>query len=223
MAVVERPVPHHNPNATEEMEVAEAAQAEEPRRKRWTVAEYYQLADEGLIAATRVELIEGEILEMSPQKTPHATAFTLAVVALQRIFGEGYVVRAQLPLSISGISEPEPDVAVVTGSVRDYEAAHPSTAVLVVEVSDTTLRYDRGRKASLYARAAIPEYWIIDLVNRRVEARRDPVPMPDQPHGFGYRSVTIHVPGEQVACLAVPDQPIGVDDLLPRPTEETKA
>src|SRR5207244_2898413 len=114
----------------------------------------------------RLELLDGEILErMSPQKPPHAEGILGVVDALGPAFGPGYHVRPQLPLILDDGSEPEPDVAVVVGTRRDYGAESPRVAHvrLVVEVADTTLRFDRGRKQRAYARAGILEYWILNL------------------------------------------------------------
>lgn len=93
---------------------------------------------------------------MSPQNSPHFTAIRLAEDALRKVFGLGYEVRVQGPLDLSPSSQPEPDIAVVRGSIRDYAKAHPTTAVLVVEVSDSTVVFDRGEKASLYASVECP-------------------------------------------------------------------
>ena len=105
-------------------------------------------------------------------------------------------------------SEPEPDVAVVSGPMRDYRDAHPTSAVLVVEVSHESLRYDRTVKQRLYARCGIPEYWLLALTEARLEVYRDPA-------GDGYQSVASHAAGDEVAPLARPDARIVVGDLLP--------
>jgi Uma2 family endonuclease len=162
-----------------------------------------------------MELIGGRIVAMSPQYSPHATALLLAHDELRRVFSAGYVVRMQLPLDISPVSQPEPDIAVVRGTIRDYAKAHPTTAELVVEVSESTLTYDRGEKASLYASAAIPEYWVLNLVDRCVEVCRDPIPMPNQPHGYGYRSHARYFSTDTVSPLAVQQHAVKVEDLLP--------
>ncbi len=182
--------------------------------RRWTRQEYHQLAESGVLRPDeRVELIEGEIVEMPPQLSPHATGVCLAEDALRAAFGPGFVVRAQLPLALGEYSEPEPDVAVVVGGPRDYAKAHPTTAVLVVEVSDATLAFDRNVKASLYAAAGIPEYWIVNLVHRQLEVHCDPGALPEARYGFGYRVRTIARPGEVVAAPS--GGRVAVDDLLP--------
>jgi Uma2 family endonuclease len=121
----------------------------------------------------------------------------------------------QGPLDLGPYSEPEPDVAVVPGPRARYATQHPRTAVLVVEVSDTTLAYDRTHKASLYAAAGIEDYWIINLVDGQVEVRRDPVPDPIQPHGHTYATLTVLRPPASVAPLAAPGAGLAIADLLP--------
>ena len=156
----------------------------------------------------RLELVDGDLLAMTPQGSRHATGVDLVVDSLRHAFHTGFHVRMQLPLAIDDYSEPEPDVAVVTGGIRDYREAHPTTALLVVEVSDDSLRRDRTVKQRLYARCGIPEYWILALPDARLEVYRDPA-------ADGYRTVTIHRTGESIAPLARPEARIAVDDLLP--------
>jgi Uma2 family endonuclease len=179
--------------------------------RRWTVADYHRAAEAGVFSAEeRLELIEGEIYVMSPQLGPHATGCSLVEEALRDAFGSGWVVRAQKPLSLGQVSEPEPDVAVVRGAIRDFAREHPTTAVLVVEVADTTLRFDRGDKAELYARAGILDYWIVNLSVRRLEIRRDPDPATGE-----YRQLSTHGEDATVSPLAAPQASIAVRNLLP--------
>lgn len=182
----------------------------------WTREEYLKMAEAGVFApGERVELIEGEIIKMTPQKGPHMTGVTLVSEELRRAFGKGCVVRVQGPIALGPLSEPEPDVAVVRGSPRDYRDAHPTAALLVVEVSDTTLVLDRQQKAGLYARAGIPEYWILNLLERVLEVYRDPAPIPDHPLGYGYRSSERLDASASVVPLGVSATAIAVADLLP--------
>lgn len=152
---------------------------------------------------------------MSPMRPLHATVITLAARTLEQAFGDGYFVRWQMPLALDEYSEPEPDVMVVQGDVRDYLAEHPTTAVLVVEVAESSLAYDQVEKASLYAAAGLPDYWLFNLVQRRLEVRRDPVPNRQQPHGFGYQTTLYFQPGDVVWPLARPDLQIPVADMFP--------
>ena len=186
-----------------------------PKTRRWTVDEYYRLADHGFFIDQRVELIAGRIIEMAPQKDPHAVAILLGHQALSGAFGEGYVVRCRLPLHLSSNSEPEPDFAVLAGGPRDFLGkGHPRTALLVVEISDTTLRYDRRKKAGLYAKAGIEDYWIVNLIDRQLEVHRKPVA--DRGHPFGHRYADVSFVGgsDAVIPLAIPVA-VAAADLLP--------
>jgi Uma2 family endonuclease len=124
-------------------------------------------------------------------------------------------VRLQLPLALDEHSEPEPDVAVVAGAIRDYLEAHPRMAALVVEVADSSLRLDRRFKAAIYARAGLPEYWIADLAQRALEVHRDPGPPAEGAEDPTYRSLEILRPPAVVTPLAAPAARIAVADLLP--------
>src|SRR5262245_4738824 len=122
----------------------------EPAVRKWTKEEYHEAAELGWFSGQRVELIDGEVVEMAAQKDEHAMSLRLADHAARKAFTGDYVLCVQMPLNIARASEPEPDLAVVRGTLRSLKK-HPTTAVLIVEISDTTLAYDRGRKASLYA------------------------------------------------------------------------
>lgn len=185
---------------------------EEPQPFKWTRAEYHRLGDEGFFLGQRVQLIEGSILEMSPQKHPHTASIDLTFWALEAAFGAGWWVRNQAPLKLSDISEPEPDVAVVRGGPREW-TDHPTTAELVVEVSDTTLRFDLGKKVATYAKALIPEYWVVDLVHRQLIVHR----LPKRPRSGAarYEEVAVYEADAVVKPLAKPKASVKVADLLP--------
>jgi Uma2 family endonuclease len=184
--------------------------------RRWTRDEYDRMIDAGIFAPDeRVELIDGEILYVAPQKSPHATGICLVLEALRSAFGTGFRVRPQLPLALDPCSEPVPDIAVVPGIARDYRDQHPETAVLIVEVADSSLAHDRSRKGSLYARACVADYWIVNLVDRCVEVYRDPGLSSEALYGWEYASVRRYRPEESVAPLAAPQSPVKVADLLP--------
>jgi Uma2 family endonuclease len=184
--------------------------------RRWTRQEYEQLAQIGVFGPDeRVELIEGEIVAVPPQQSRHATGVRLAEDGLRAAFGPGVDVRAQLPLALGPRSEPEPDVAVVPGTARDYANAHPTSALLIVEVSDTTLSFDRDTKGSLYAAAGVPEYWIVNLVHQQLEIYRDPGAVAEARYGVGYRTRTIALPGEGVDVPSSVGSRLAVDDLMP--------
>ena len=135
--------------------------------------------------------------------------------SLRAAFGAGWHPRLHAPLALDEDSEPEPDVAVVAGAPRDYVRAHPSTAALVVEVADSSVRLDRRLKSGLYARAGLQEYWIVNLVGGVLEVHREPQPAADALSGWGYRSVEILRSPATVIPLAAPGAQIPVADLLP--------
>jgi Uma2 family endonuclease len=141
------------------------------RRHRLTVHEYYRMAEVGLLAPdARVELIEGEIIDMPPSGIPHAGILSRLNRLLLAAAGTQAAVRVQLPLRLDEFSEPEPDFAVLKWREDEYTSAHPtpSDTLLAIEVSQSSLRYDRKKKLPLYARHCIPEIWIVDLVNVRL-------------------------------------------------------
>ncbi|HXH13180.1 MAG TPA: Uma2 family endonuclease [Alphaproteobacteria bacterium] len=184
--------------------------------KRWSREDYDRMIEAGIFApGERVELIDGEIVEMSPQHSEHSTAVSLSAEALRVAFGVGNYVRVQMPLALDAYSEPEPDVAVVPGSPRDYRDAHPTTALLVVEVADSTEVYDRAQKGSLYARAGVADYWLLNLRERQLEVYRAPVRMAQARYGWGYESVQHSSAADIVSPLAAPQARIAVADLLP--------
>lgn len=184
--------------------------------RRWSREEYDRLIDLGVIGEDEhVQLIDGDIIEMAPQNSPHAGTVTWGQETLQGAFGRPYIVRAQSPLALGPSSEPEPDIAVVVRTPDRYTSAHPTTALLVVEISDSTLAFDRTRKAAVYAAGPIADYWIVNLVDRVVEVYRDPIATPGERQAHAYRTVQIYRPGEQLAPLALPGTAIAVDDLLP--------
>ena len=175
---------------------------------RTTREEYVRMVEAGVFEGRRVELVDGVVFEMTPQLSPHASTVMLAEEALRKAFPSGFSLRCQMPLDVGADSMPEPDLAVVPGSPRDYFAAHPTGAALVLEVTDTSQHHDRKRKAGTYAEAGIQDFWIVNLARDVVEICRDPE------NGI-YRTRLILRRGEQIAPLARPDEPIAVVDLLP--------
>lgn len=185
----------------------------EPKTIRWTRGQYYQMAELGFFQGKRVELIKGEIIEMAPMKSAHATAIRLIFGILRDVFAKDFIVDCQLPMSFSKGDEPEPDVAVFKGKTRDFTESHPNTAELIVEVSDTTLNFDRTKKASLYAENEIADYWILNLKNRTLEVYRRPIR--DKKLGFIYTEIQILTEKDSISPVAAPDAKIKVADLLP--------
>jgi Uma2 family endonuclease len=186
-----------------------------PRQRSWTRDEYYRLADLGFFTDQRVELIEGQIIDMGPMNSAHATAIALAQATLEPAFGPSFFARIQMPFHVGVLSEPEPDVAIVAGPRRAYTTAHPTTAALIVEVADSSLAYDRDAKASLYAKAGIADYWLINLTDRQVEIYRGAAPDSAAFIGWRYTERRVAGVGETVSPLMVPAATIAVSDLLP--------
>ncbi len=148
-----------------------------PRPHRLTVDEYYRMADVGLLSPDdRTELIEGEIVDMPPIGSQHAAAVALLAKRMIRALGDSADARARSPVRFLPRSEPQPDIALVKHRSDGYRKAHPTAGdtLLLIEISDSTLRYDLEVKARLYATHGILEYWVVDLVNHRVVRHRAP-------------------------------------------------
>jgi Uma2 family endonuclease len=185
------------------------------RTYRWSRRAYARLIDKGILCEDDpIELLDGLLVVKEPQETPHATAIDLAVEALRRAFGPGWLVRAQVPMVAGRWSMPEPDVYVVIGTPRDYLPEHPRRPALVVEVARSRLRLDRTRKAAIYAGARVEDYWIVNLVDRVLEVRREPARL-EPASRWGYRSVQTLGPEASASPLAAPAARIAVADLLP--------
>ena len=186
------------------------------KTRRWKRVEYERLIECGIFQPGEpVELVGGQLIVAEPQGSRHFAAIRAVQEALRAAFGPGWDVRAQGPLALDEESEPEPDVAVVPGSFRDYLVGHPSRPVLVVEVSESSLTADRDHKGSLYARAGVADYWIVNLVDRVLEVYREPAHDPDAPFGWRYPSGAVYGPDASISPLASPSALIRVSDLLP--------
>jgi Uma2 family endonuclease len=188
-----------------------------PRRDglfRFTVEQFYKLDELGFFDDRHAELIEGVLYEMTA-KPAHALASELVLHALFAAFGAGWRIRAGSPLETGRRSSLEPDYAVVAGGTRDAGLTHPNTAVLLVEISDSTLRKDRTIKAHQYAQAGILDYWIVNLVDRQLEVHRNPGPDPARRGRFRYADVTIVPESGRIAPLAAPQSEVAAADLLP--------
>ncbi len=147
------------------------------RRHRITVDEYYRMAETGVLAPdARVELIEGEVVDMAPIGSRHGSAVKRLLHLLSAQVGQRAIVAVQDPVRLSQRSEPQPDLMLLAPRADFYEQAHPTAAdvLLLIEVSDTTARYDRLIKLGLYARHGVREVWIVDLDNRLLRTYRNP-------------------------------------------------
>ena len=183
--------------------------------RRWKRAEYDRLVELGLFEGEPLELIGGQLVVAEPQQPYHASSIGAVDVALRAVLPPGWTVRIQAPVSLDDESEPEPDLAVVPGRPADYRDAHPARPALVVEVAESSVGFDRVYKGSLYARAHVADYWLVNLVDRVVEIYRDPGPDAGAPYGWRYRSVMTLAPPAVAALLAFPGAQVSVGDLLP--------
>lgn len=183
-----------------------------PYRKKWNREQFHALGDLGVFEGLRPMLIDGEIWEQGPMDPPHAYGIQLGMRILMTAFPTGFDVRPQLPFNIGQRTDPLPDFAVVKGSPQDYATAHPTEAVLIMEVSDTTLNFDLTEKAELYAEAGIPEYWVADVKTKRLHVLRNPGPL--APGGFAYADQRVLVPGDSISPLAAPSATVNVADLF---------
>lgn len=168
--------------------------------RRFTVDEYHRMAETGILREDdRVELLDGEIVEMSPSGPRHAATVRRLERLFHRLAGERALVSGQNPISLDRYSEPEPDIALVRPQDDFYAGAHPTPAdvLLIVEVADSSLGYDR-RKLASYARAGIPEVWLVDLTRDRVETHR-------APRGDGYGEHHVLGRDEAITPLLLPD------------------
>lgn len=144
----------------------------------WTVEEYHKMINCGILTPeSRVELLEGRIIEMNPQRAPHAATTQRASDYVKAQLNQQAHIRMQLPITLS-TSEPEPDIAAVNIDPKAYGDRHPTAGEIffLIEVSDTTLRIDRQEKALIYAKANIPEYWVLDVSDRQAYLFRNPTP-----------------------------------------------
>jgi len=183
--------------------------------RRWTRSEYDRLVKLGAFEREPLELIGGQLIVAEPQSAYHASVIRTVDYVLRGVLPLGWIVSVQAPVSLDDESEPEPDLAVVAGRPTDYRHAHPSRPVLVVEVAESSLSFDRRRKGSLYARASIAEYWIVNLVDQVLEVCRDPGPEPTAHGGWAYQSVSTLASPATVTPLAFTTVQIAVADLLP--------
>lgn len=184
-----------------------------PTRWKWTREQYFQAAKLGYFGDRRVQLIFGEVVEMPRQNWPHVAGCRKTADRLRADFAGSGWVSEQSPLPFSD-SAPEPDVWVVPGRLEDY-SDHPTTALLVVEVSDSTLAYDLTTKAELYATAGVADYWVLDVENRQLHVFREPEALPAGLGATAYKTHLTFAPTDRVSPLAAPEASVLVSELLP--------
>ena len=192
------------------MELVEETTQVEIKRRRFTVADYLRMVEAELfVEGDRVELIEGEFVEMSPIYITHSSTLNRLVWLLSNALGKQVILSVQNPVQLSEDNLPQPDVAVFRFQEKFYseQTAEPEDILLIIEVADTSLRYDRRVKSALYGSAGIADYWIVNLPGRQIEVYREPRP-------DGYRTVTTYAPGETLSPLAFDDVVLNVADIL---------
>ena len=179
--------------------------------RQWTVNDYHRMLDAGILAESdRVELLNGEITQMSPQRPPHTTATKRAYDYLKPLLSGKADVRSQSPIILSLLSEPEPDIAVVAIDEFEYSLSHPrpNDIFLLIEVADSTLARDLSEKAKAYSEANIQEYWVVDVRERQVHIFRHPL-------GGTYQQKRLKSESSSCSLLAFPDIEVAISQLLP--------
>ncbi len=187
-----------------------------PGVRLFTVEEYHQMTEIGVLHPDeRVELIEGQIISMAAKGAVHVVTVSLAARLLQQVLGEAVLIRTQDPIWLHSGAEPEPDIAVVQGSLLDYSDHHPtpSETYLIIEVADSTLKFDCETKARSYAQAGIEDYWVLDVNNRQLFVFRQPV-------AAQYQDLTIYSEVDSLAPLKFPEQIVSIAQMLPSQSKE---
>jgi Uma2 family endonuclease len=183
--------------------------------RRWKRVEYDRFVALGAFDREPLELIGGELIVAEPQGAYHASAIQRVDYAVRAALPAGWSVRVQAPVSLDDESEPEPDVAVVEGLPGSHRDAHPARPVLVIEVAESSLIFDRQRKGGLYARAGLLDYWIVNLIDHVLEVHREPAPNAAAPYGWSYRSMATFRPPTVVEIVGVSGARVAIADLLP--------
>jgi Uma2 family endonuclease len=185
--------------------------------KKFTTDEYHRLTELGFFSEDdRVELIRGEIMQMAAKNTPHSVCNTRLYRELLNLIQERATIRGQEPIIISNNNEPEPDLVIVRNQDDDYLEAHPrpNDILLLIEIADSSLNYDREVKLTLYAEASISNYWIFNLVANHLESYSEPYQ--DQKGNFGYRRKVIYLPNESVNLPCFPELTLDLSKVFPR-------
>lgn len=187
-----------------------------PTAKRFTLDEYHRLADLGFFTEDdRVELIRGELIQMAAKGTPHTTCCRNLLEELPKLVGGKATLQCQDPIVLPSNSEPEPDFAILKRRADNYLSAHPSAAdvLLVIEIADSTLKYDQEVKLSLYAEAGISDYWIFNLVENHLEAYSEPYQ--ELQGTFGYSIKRIVLPNKPIVLPGFPDLSLDLSKVFP--------
>ena len=177
----------------------------------WTVEEYHRMTEIGILDnSERVELLEGKIIRMSAKGTAHRSAVGRIDKLLQKRLEKRAWISVQDPIALSKHSEPEPDIAVVKIDPLDYADHHPTPeeVYLIIEVADSSLKFDCGTKGKAYAQAGITDYWVLDVVDRELHVYREPTQE-------GYKSKIILTEDKTISLLQFPDLLVGIQEMLP--------
>lgn len=181
-------------------------------RRKFTVQQYHKMLESGILTEDdRVELIRGEIIEMSPIGTKHAACVNRLINLLVQLLGKRVIVAAQNPIALNDNSEPQPDVALLKPRDDFYATAHPQPQdiLLLIEVADSTIIYDREEKIPLYAEANIIEVWLVDINEQIVEIYQ-------QPTAAGYQQMQKFTSGQSLSIQAFPNVIINVNEIFGR-------
>ena len=192
----------------------ENSESDGPRKRLISAHDYMRMAEIGLFEGQRVELIDGDIIAMPPMSEAHAQSVDNIHEELGEPFRGTFKIRGQNLFNAGEHGRPEPDIAVVRREALRADEP-PAEAVLIVEVSRSTLHYDQTTKASLYASIGIADYWIVNLIENQVEVYRQPIPSQSAQFGHDYASRQIYRSGQSIALLEVPEVSIAVDAMLP--------
>jgi len=179
-------------------------------QRRFTVDEYLRMAESGVFGPDeRVELLDGVVVSVPPSGPEHASVVNELFLLFAKRIGDRVTLRCQTSVVLGTRSMPEPDIGIFARVEGRYRDRHPDErdALALIEISRSRLAYDRGPKMRVYARSRVPDYWIIDLVGKRVEVYRDPT-------DIGYAPPAVLLPGDSVALLAVPGEEFAVAELL---------
>ncbi|MDT4288263.1 Uma2 family endonuclease [Methylomonas sp. MO1] len=181
-----------------------------PQKHLTDIAEWHRMGEAGIFPPeTRMELIEGEILHMAPIGFNHAGHVTRLTRYFFRLLDDTVSIRSQNPIQLGDLSEPEPDLVLVKPDTDDYTTRHPaaSDVLLLVEVSDSTLRFDRTQKLRLYAGHNIPEYWIVNLIDNCLEVYR-------QPQEGDYLDKSVVTKADSINLVALPELQVSIASIL---------
>jgi hypothetical protein len=193
--------------------IATPVPATPPRNLLWIVEQFHYLGDLGMFEGRRAMLIDGVIVEEGAMNPPPRIALELSSEAVRAAFGTGWRVCVQMPLVLGQSTDPWPDIAILASSPR--ATTHPTTAALVIEVADSSLRFDTTVKLATYAAATIADYWVLDVNARQLLVFRDPSPDTTVANGHTYLTQRIFGPADVVAPLAAQGRTVSVADLLP--------